>query len=313
MINIGEWDSYLDQWDKEVSSDNPYKNMTADELLAMFDDNGKLIEDDHCEKVIKDVDELLALFDDDGKLIVNDLSKIVIEIEHDNPYRNMTADELLAMFNEDGKFIEFDHVVNVIKDVDDVEYDDGGDMIEKELNELLNEWEEVFGDKEHDNLLSIEEFLARFDDNGNKINPNEDDIVEEINDNPIESMAKETKANDVEKRTTKMSQQKRRTRRGGKKPKKDEEEKASIKIIHSNCDGYSSKKESIEEIIKNKTPDVFLLNDTALNGNRKVRIKNYLSFCKNRKKFKGGVATFVSEHLRSNVVKVAEGEDEKAI
>ena len=51
---------------------------------------------------------------------------------------------------------------------------------------------------------------------------------------------------------------------------------------------------------------MYLLNETALKGKRKINIKNYFSFVKNREKHMGGVATLVSNHLRSTTVKVGE-------
>ena len=52
------------------------------------------------------------------------------------------------------------------------------------------------------------------------------------------------------------------------------------------------------------------MNETALKGKRKVRMKNYFSFCKNREKAKGGVATVVSNYLRPHTVRVCEGKEE---
>ena len=52
-----------------------------------------------------------------------------------------------------------------------------------------------------------------------------------------------------------------------------------------------------------------MCNETALKGKRKINIKNYFSFCKNREKHMGGVATVVSNHLRSHTAKVAEGRE----
>ena len=46
--------------------------------------------------------------------------------------------------------------------------------------------------------------------------------------------------------------------------------------------------------------DVLLLNETALNGKRKVKLKSYFSFCKN---------CVVSKYLRPNTVKVGEGRE----
>ena len=66
-------------------------------------------------------------------------------------------------------------------------------------------------------------------------------------------------------------------------------------------------KESIKKIIDKKKPDIMLFNETALKGKRKIKLKGYLSFCRNREKVKGGVGTVVANYLQSNTVKVAEG------
>ena len=51
---------------------------------------------------------------------------------------------------------------------------------------------------------------------------------------------------------------------------KNKNHNVDIKIIHSNTDGYKSKKESINEIADKETPDIMTLNDTNLKGNLKV-------------------------------------------
>ena len=96
-------------------------------------------------------------------------------------------------------------------------------------------------------------------------------------------------------------------RRGGRKDKKTDTE--DIRVLHMNCDGYTSKKECIEDIVNERQTDVLLLNETNLKGKRKVRMKKYFSFCKNRVKAKGGVATIIANHLKQNTVKVAEGRE----
>ena len=75
-------------------------------------------------------------------------------------------------------------------------------------------------------------------------------------------------------------------------------------------DGYTSKKESLNEIAKDEEPDIFTLNDTALKGKFKVNVPNYFSFVKNRDKHKGGVATVIANHLKQNAMKVTEGKEE---
>ena len=75
-------------------------------------------------------------------------------------------------------------------------------------------------------------------------------------------------------------------------------------------DGYTSKKESLNEIAECEKPDVMTLNDTNLKGKLKVKVPGYFSFNKNREKYKGAVATVVSNHLKHNAMKVAEGKEE---
>ena len=87
-------------------------------------------------------------------------------------------------------------------------------------------------------------------------------------------------------------------------------------IILSNCKGFSSKVTSIKhDIVENKVPDVLVLNETLLRGQRKIKMNNYVTFCKNREVTSdgkeggkgGGVATLVASHLRHDLTKVAEG------
>ena len=84
-------------------------------------------------------------------------------------------------------------------------------------------------------------------------------------------------------------------------------DKTDLKILHANVQGYSSKQASVEAIIRDKTPDVYCLNETSLKGKRKVIVPNYFSYCKNHDKHMGGVATLVSQSLRPHTVRVAEG------
>ena len=83
-----------------------------------------------------------------------------------------------------------------------------------------------------------------------------------------------------------------------------------MNILHSNCDGYISKKASIENIVKSKNADVLLLKETALKGKRNVKIKDFFfSFAKNREKIKGGVETVIANYLKPHTVKVTEGKE----
>ena len=102
---------------------------------------------------------------------------------------------------------------------------------------------------------------------------------------------------------------KRLSRRGGRK-KRNLKDKVDVRILQTNCDGFTSKKESVEDIINARETDILLLSDTALKGKRKVKMKNYFSFAKNRIKARGGVATVVANHLRQHTVKVGEGKED---
>jgi exonuclease III len=82
-----------------------------------------------------------------------------------------------------------------------------------------------------------------------------------------------------------------------------------INIIQTNCDGYTSKKESFVNSIKERAPDILVIQETALKEKQKIKIKDYFSFCKNREKEKGGVGTVVANHLKDVTTKVAEGKD----
>ena len=51
-------------------------------------------------------------------------------------------------------------------------------------------------------------------------------------------------------------------------------DKVDIKIIHSNIDVYTSKKEIINEIAEKEKPDVMTLNDKNLKGKLIVKVPN---------------------------------------
>ena len=94
--------------------------------------------------------------------------------------------------------------------------------------------------------------------------------------------------------------------RGGRKSRRSQ---GSLVILHSNIRGFNSKKESIENIIKDIDVDVCTLNETGLRGRNKVVLPGYISFTKNRAaKAMGGICTAVKDTLKDNVVHVGEGE-----
>ena len=104
---------------------------------------------------------------------------------------------------------------------------------------------------------------------------------------------------------------KQRRRKPDRRSKKNKQKSntVDIKLIQTNMDGYTTKQESLREIAEQESPDIITINDTALKGKMKVKIPKYFSYSKNREKNKGGVATVIAEHLKSNTVKVGEGKE----
>ena len=72
-----------------------------------------------------------------------------------------------------------------------------------------------------------------------------------------------------------QGRRRRRRRKSNERRRKITNKKENITIVLSNCKGYTSKSESIkQDIVENKAPDVLLLNETLLKGDRKVKVKN---------------------------------------
>ena len=86
-----------------------------------------------------------------------------------------------------------------------------------------------------------------------------------------------------------------------------------LKIVHCNIRGFISKKESLAKILETLTPDICNLNETNMRGKRKIKLKNYASFIKNREvRHMGGISTSYQNYLRQYAVKVsdnAEGDE----
>ena len=91
--------------------------------------------------------------------------------------------------------------------------------------------------------------------------------------------------------------------------KKISKKTVNIKLIQTNMDGFTSKKESLCEIADNERPDIITINDTALKGNLKVKIPRYFCYAKNREKNKGGVATVIADYLKDETTRVADGRE----
>ena len=82
-----------------------------------------------------------------------------------------------------------------------------------------------------------------------------------------------------------------------------------LKIYQNNIRGFTSKKESLEDILENKVKaDIVLLNETATRGKTRIKIKNDLTFTKNHpyKKSMGGVSTSVADWLSDSAVRVSD-------
>ena len=172
------------------------------------------------------------------------------------------------------------------------------DICNNESKELCSPNKEIFTNEEWTEI--IERFGGNDTDNTEGLNNTIDiNILEEYYGLNSPASPKECSSNYLEKKR----RRRRLPRRGG-RTKRRNKGTADLNILHSNCDGYISKKDSIENIVNAKDTDVLLLNETALKGKRKVKIKDYFSFTKNRQKIKGGVATVIANHLKPHTVKV---------
>ena len=79
-------------------------------------------------------------------------------------------------------------------------------------------------------------------------------------------------------------------------------------LYHLNIRGLNSKRKSLDLILRNLSPSIITLNETALRFKQKPSLENYVSFNRNRsKQIMGGVATFVHAKDKDNFVKIYEG------
>ena len=79
----------------------------------------------------------------------------------------------------------------------------------------------------------------------------------------------------------------------------------SFKILQTNIRGFLSKKLSLEAIVESKKADIVLINETHLNGKKKISLPGFTTFCKNRDSIDGGgVATCVRDTLMKDTIKM---------
>ena len=86
-----------------------------------------------------------------------------------------------------------------------------------------------------------------------------------------------------------------------------------ITIYNNNLNGFNGKRASIQDLVDIVKPTVATFQETAVAGGNKINLKNYYCFQRNRKGVKqmGGVATFVSNEVKTNTLKVKEGEEKE--
>ena len=223
-------------------------------------------------------DNKRKVFKEENKVCLDMLGDILEEFGDTN-VKNLTEEELEYILTKYA-FKTFE-----VEEYDDAFYEefyiyipDVAPLSKEEKEELLVEYEN----------RNIDDIIAEYESSV--------DVSDDLDDK--ESVSK-----------IKQRSKKRGLRRDGRSKIKSKD-KVNIKIIQTNCDGYTSKKESIENIVNDRQTDVLILNDTALKGKRKVRMKDYFSFAKNRLKAKGGVATVIANYLRPHTVKVGEGKEE---
>ena len=83
-------------------------------------------------------------------------------------------------------------------------------------------------------------------------------------------------------------------------------DQVTLKILHSNIRGFTSKQTSLSEILEREVPDIVNLNETNMKGNRKINLKKYVSFSKNSVQNCHGISTSFASYLKDSSVKVSE-------
>ena len=83
----------------------------------------------------------------------------------------------------------------------------------------------------------------------------------------------------------------------------------NVLIVLNNCRGYRSKSASIREMIHALNPDCLLLQETFLKDRERIRIKNFLSYHRNREGAGGGggIATLISDRISQQSAAIATG------
>ena len=84
----------------------------------------------------------------------------------------------------------------------------------------------------------------------------------------------------------------------------------SLKILHSNPRGWTSKQESFLKVIHSIKPDYVNINESQLQGSNKLLIKGYTTNCKNRvDAIGGGICSAIANGIKQSAVCVGEGGD----
>ena len=97
------------------------------------------------------------------------------------------------------------------------------------------------------------------------------------------------------------------------KKNKMNDNKNKFSMYINNIPGVSSKLNSLESIVENlvPVPSVICLSELNLKKNKKLKIKGYKCYNKNRQERNmGGVATCVTEADESETLKICEGVNE---
>jgi hypothetical protein len=182
-----------------------------------------------------------------------------------------TIEDILKLFDDNGNRILNDESDNI------------------DWDEFIKELEEKYSNVElPDNCPTVEEILAAYNDNGNALKGGGHEEMDEHNSN-------NEAGNEYQKTRRRRRKRKNKT--------------VKIDILHSNTCGYSSKQEVWTNILKKEQPEIVTVNETLLKGKRKIKQKDYFSYCKNRERNMGGIATLVANSLKENTTKVGEGSE----
>ena len=103
------------------------------------------------------------------------------------------------------------------------------------------------------------------------------------------------------------------TRRGTRRKKKETHTSSQLKIYSNNINGYSSKKNSLIQIIKSLSPDILALCETKVSATASIKLSGYETIVSNCKKGKEGLLLAIKEGTFLSAEKISESNEKNIL